>query len=63
MQQGIEVVNSEKNLNICNLRDAVDLALLIPRDRVIAASKKWTWEECWLIFKENLVSLTGQIKY
>jgi glycosyltransferase involved in cell wall biosynthesis len=39
------------------LRDAVELALLIPRDRVISDSKKWTWDECWQIFKNNLVGI------
>jgi glycosyltransferase involved in cell wall biosynthesis len=57
IEQGVSGYMSSK------LRDAIELALLIPRDRVTAAGKKWTWEECWVIFKENLVNLTGQIKY
>jgi glycosyltransferase involved in cell wall biosynthesis len=39
------------------LRDAVDIALHISRDRVVASSLKWTWEECWNIFRDNLVNL------
>lgn len=57
IEQGVSGYMSAK------LRDAVELALLIPRDRVTAAGRKWTWEECWIIFKENLVEVNGQIKY
>lgn len=39
------------------LRDAVEICLHLPRNRVVALSQKWTWELCWVIFKENLVSL------
>jgi glycosyltransferase involved in cell wall biosynthesis len=39
------------------LRDSVEICLHLPRNRVVALSQKWTWELCWVIFKENLVSL------
>jgi hypothetical protein len=29
--------------------------LLLERDEVEEHSKKWTWENCWKIFKNNLV--------
>jgi glycosyltransferase involved in cell wall biosynthesis len=29
--------------------------LLLERDEVEEHSKKWTWENCWKIFKDNLV--------
>ena len=38
------------------LRDSVEICLHLPRNRVVALSQKWTWELCWVIFKENLVS-------
>jgi len=40
-----------------NLRDSVDICLNLNRGRVQQLSEKWTWELCWVIFKENLVSL------
>jgi len=39
------------------LRDSVDICLKLNRGRVQQLSEKWTWELCWVIFKENLVSL------
>jgi glycosyltransferase involved in cell wall biosynthesis len=37
------------------LQDAVEICLDYPRDRVINASQRWTWNRCWQIFRENLV--------
>jgi len=39
-----------------DLRASVDICLKLPRDRVEAASEKWTWENCWNIFKDNLIN-------
>lgn len=39
-----------------NLRESVDRCLEYSRIRVEQASQKWTWQECWKIFKDNLVS-------
>lgn len=36
---------------------AVEGALKLDRSRVKTASQKWTWEECWRIFKNNLVEI------
>jgi glycosyltransferase involved in cell wall biosynthesis len=34
---------------------AVKAALELDRSRVQNASQKWTWKECWRIFRENLI--------
>jgi glycosyltransferase involved in cell wall biosynthesis len=39
-----------------NLRESVDRCLEYSRSRVEHASQKWTWDNCWEIFKNNLVS-------
>ena len=41
-----------------NLSVAVAECLKIDRNIVEKNSKKWTWQHCWQIFKENLVNLT-----
>jgi glycosyltransferase involved in cell wall biosynthesis len=38
-----------------NLKSAVEQCLTLDRRAVEDASLKWTWAECWRIFKENLV--------
>jgi len=44
-----------------NLFTAVNKALLIDREKVINSSAKWTWEECWNIFKQNLLTLNTKL--
>lgn len=39
------------------LSDAVEICLDYPRDRVVDASQRWTWEACWHIFRDNLVEV------
>jgi glycosyltransferase involved in cell wall biosynthesis len=39
-----------------DLKDSIDLCLTYSRERVEHASQKWTWDICWEIFKNNLVS-------
>jgi hypothetical protein len=39
------------------LRDAVELCMYIPRSRVVEDSERWSWELCWVIFRNNLISL------
>jgi glycosyltransferase involved in cell wall biosynthesis len=39
------------------LSDAVEICLDYPRNKVIDASQKWTWESCWQIFRDNLVEV------
>ena len=38
-----------------DLKHSIDICLGLPRDRVESASLKWTWEQCWEIFKNNLI--------
>ena len=40
-----------------NLGQAVRNCLALNNDRIKKASQKWTWAECWRIFKKNLVSV------
>lgn len=37
------------------LIDAVEACLYLDRDTVYKNSSKWTWENCWEIFKNNLI--------
>lgn len=39
------------------LSDAVEICLDYDRNRVVTASHRWTWENCWQIFRENLVDV------
>jgi glycosyltransferase involved in cell wall biosynthesis len=41
-----------------NLKHAVDGCLQLDRDRVLEGSQRWTWDNAWKIFKENLVNKT-----
>lgn len=34
---------------------AIQQAALLNRTKVFESSSKWTWQECWNIFKENLI--------
>jgi glycosyltransferase involved in cell wall biosynthesis len=36
---------------------AVKQCLTLDRNKVQKSSEKWTWEECWRIFKENLAPI------
>jgi len=40
-----------------SLQDAVEICLDYPREKVVAASQRWTWESCWQIFRDNLIDL------
>ena len=40
-----------------NLTLAITRCLALNRDQVENSSLKWTWDECWHIFQENLVSV------
>jgi glycosyltransferase involved in cell wall biosynthesis len=41
-----------------NLKHAVDACLQLDRERVLQGSQRWTWDNAWKIFKENLVEKT-----
>lgn len=38
-----------------DLKHSIDICLGLPRDRVEQASLKWTWANCWEIFRDNLI--------
>ena len=38
-----------------DLKASIDICLRLPRDRVEQVSSKWTWAQCWEIFKKNLI--------
>jgi len=40
-----------------NLVDAIENCLRLPRDRVKEISSKWTWQNSWNTFKNNLVEI------
>ena len=40
-----------------NLEANIDSCLMLDRSQIRLASMKWTWEECWKIFKESLISV------
>jgi glycosyltransferase involved in cell wall biosynthesis len=37
-----------------SLSDAIDRSLQLNRDRVLKGSQRWSWDNAWKIFKENL---------
>jgi glycosyltransferase involved in cell wall biosynthesis len=39
-----------------DLKTAIDLALTLDRDIVKSSGDKWTWANCWQIFKDNLMT-------
>ena len=40
-----------------NLKNAVDAALKLDRDQVLAGSQRWSWMRAWEIFRDNLTPL------
>jgi len=40
-----------------DLNHSIDVCMQLKRDRVERASLKWSWEECWKIFRNNLIEL------
>ena len=40
-----------------DLISSIDKCMLYPRDRVEQASSKWSWENCWSIFRDNLINM------
>jgi glycosyltransferase involved in cell wall biosynthesis len=53
LEQGITGHMSE------DLADSVSKCLSYSRDRVEQVSQVWTWDNCWQIFKDNLVDKSG----
>jgi glycosyltransferase involved in cell wall biosynthesis len=40
-----------------DLEEAVGQCLTLDREQVKKSSEKWTWAECWRIFRENLAEI------
>ena len=58
VQGPIDVIDPDLNGYMdWNLKRAVDLCLPLDRDAVKESSQQWTWENCWQIFQENLISV------
>ena len=51
LEQGITGHMSE------DLKASINVCLGLPRDRVVQASQKWTWSQCWQIFRDNLIKI------
>ena len=50
----------EQGVNGCmdwDLEEAVRQCLTLDRDQVKDSSNKWTWEQAWHIFRDNLVDI------
>jgi glycosyltransferase involved in cell wall biosynthesis len=53
----LDVIESGNGYMTDNLRKSVKLCLSLDRSKVIELSEKWTWQECWNIFRDNLVDI------
>ena len=53
----LDVIESGNGYMTDNLRKSVNLCLSLDRSKVIELSEKWTWQECWNIFRDNLVDI------
>jgi hypothetical protein len=51
LEQGVNGHMSE------NLSLSIRIAANYNRERVRESAEKWTWENCWKIFKNNLISI------
>jgi glycosyltransferase involved in cell wall biosynthesis len=53
----IDVIDQDVNgVMDWDLKRAVELCLNLDRKTVKLSSQVWTWEECWRIFQENLIT-------
>lgn len=53
----LDVIEKDTGVMNDNLHLAIMECLKLDRKKVKKASEKWTWEECWNIFKSNLVEI------
>ena len=59
VQGPIDIIENGVNGYMDNdLEVAIEQCLTLDRNRVKESSKHWTWEECFRIFKENLVEIS-----
>jgi glycosyltransferase involved in cell wall biosynthesis len=42
-----------------DLSESINKCLSLNRKLVKETSKEWTWENCWKIFKDNLIKARG----
>jgi glycosyltransferase involved in cell wall biosynthesis len=55
----IDIIEQGRNgIMDTNLETAIEECLKLDRHRVYISSFRWTWENCWEIFKDNLVPKT-----
>jgi glycosyltransferase involved in cell wall biosynthesis len=55
----VDIIEPGKTGELDNdLQQAVDQCLKLDRSSVEGGSLKWTWDECWKIFQENLIFVT-----
>jgi len=58
VQGPIDIIDQDVNgVMDWDLKHAVELCLNLDRKTVKLSSQQWTWDECWRIFRENLVSV------
>lgn len=56
VQGPVDIIDPDLNGHMSwNLKHAVDLCLPLDRDAVKISSRTWTWDNCWQIFRENLI--------
>lgn len=54
----IDIVQPSRNGYLSeNLEEAVKKCLDLDREVVYNSSKKWTWQNCWKIFEDNLIPI------
>ena len=54
----LDVIEKETGVMDDNLHKAIMECLKLDRKKVKQASRKWTWEGCWKIFRNNLIEKT-----
>lgn len=54
----IDIIEQEINGYMSNcLLESIEHCLTLDRNSVLKSSQKWTWENCWEIFKSNLIKI------
>jgi glycosyltransferase involved in cell wall biosynthesis len=61
VQGPIDILEEGVTGYMCDdLSTSIDRCLLLNRDKVKQSSERWTWENCWEVFKENLTKLENK---
>ena len=53
----LDIIDKNSGVMDNNLHKAILECLKLDKDKVKQSSEKWTWEECWKIFRDNLISI------